>query len=261
MVIDWMKRDRPDLWERLELAKQRIAPNNPHISFYKRLRRVLTDRFGLLRTPSLPNYLKARYRYPEGTNLVAMYSVAARRGARETERLRKENGTYVDNRPIELRNSSSPMSLAYYKSRGISDEEAQLTIKQYASKGAHAALKRQQKNKCERFVQDVLRELGEPFASPFRFEAFSFDFVVPANQLVIEVNGTYWHCDPRFFKAIDRVKFPGKTIAAQVVWDKDTDKRQRLESCGYRVLYVWEHDIIHEPEIVKERIKHAVGRD
>ncbi len=261
MVIDWMKRDRPDLWERLELAKQHIAPNNPHISFYKRLRRVLTDRFKLLRTPSLPNHLKARYRHPEGTNLISLYSIASQRGAQKTALIKKKNGTYIDNRSIELRTSSSPMSLAYYRSRGIPDQEAQLIIKQYASKGAHAALKKQQKNKCERFVQDILLEIGEPFASQFRFETFSFDFVVPSNLLVIEVNGTYWHCDPRFFKANDQVKFPGKMITAQVVWDKDANKRKRIENSGYRVLYVWEHDIIHKPEIVKDRIKHALGRD
>lgn len=261
MVIDWMKRDRPDLWERLELAKQQIAPNNPHISFYKRLRRVLTDRFKLLQTPSLPNYLKARYRHPEGTDLISLYSRAAKRGAQKTILLRKKNGTYIDNRSIELRNASSPMSLSFYRSRGIPDQEAQLIIKQYARKGAHAALKKQQKNKCERFVHDVLLEIGEYFASQFIFDTFSFDFVVPSKLVVIEVNGTYWHCDPRFFKASDKVKFPGKTIAAQIVWEKDANKRKRLENSGYKVLYVWEHDIIHEPEAVKDRIKHVLGRD
>jgi very-short-patch-repair endonuclease len=261
MIIDWIKRDRSDLWERLELAKQQIAPNNPHISFYKRLRRVLTNRFGLLRTPSLPNYLKAKYRHPEGTDLVSIYRNAAQRGAQKTTLLRKKNGTYVDNRPIELRVSSSPMSLAYYRARGISDEDAQLTIKRYAIKGAHAALKKQQQNKCEHFVQNVLSEIGVPFAAQFKFETFLFDFIIPSNNLVIEVNGTYWHCDPRFFKANDQVKFPGKIITAQTMWDKDANKRQRLENYGYRVLYIWEYDIVHEPEIVKGKIKNAVGRD
>lgn len=261
MIIEWIMRDHPEKITFLEQAKQRIAPKNPHISFLKRLRRLLTSKFDLLRSPSLPNYIKAKYRHPIGTELKLKYSENASYGAKKTALLRKKNGTYVDNRSIELRKSSSPMSLLYYTSRGISAEEAKLKINKQAVAGAHAALKKQQKNKCEQFVANILDELQISYGSPFKFQTYLFDFILPIKNIVIEVNGTYWHCDPRFFNENDQVKFPGQVLLAKQVWDKDCVKKTKLENNGYRVHYVWEHDIIHRPSFVKDRIIYELGRN
>lgn len=76
-----------------------------------------------------------------------------------------------------------------------------------------------------------------------------FRIDVCVGNVAFEVNGTYWHADPRFYKDEDldeRQKY-GK--------EKDVRKKAYLESQGYKVIYLWEYDINNNFDLIKSIIQ------
>lgn len=62
------------------------------------------------------------------------------------------------------------------------------------------------------------------------------DFELP-NKIVIEVNGTYWHSDPRFYP-------DGPIHKSQINVDRAYTKKMKvLKKLGYQVVEIWEHDV------------------
>jgi G:T-mismatch repair DNA endonuclease (very short patch repair protein) len=63
-----------------------------------------------------------------------------------------------------------------------------------------------------------------------------FDFFIPINKVVIEVNGTFWHSDPRVYKKpIHKIQQRNA-----VVWQR---KISVIKGFGYNLVELWEEDI------------------
>lgn len=71
----------------------------------------------------------------------------------------------------------------------------------------------------------------------------NFDFKVSGTNILIEVNGDFWHANPKIYKAEDIVSLPGKPVKAENIWMKDIKKRLTAESNGYKLLTVWESEL------------------
>lgn len=98
----------------------------------------------------------------------------------------------------------------------------------------------------EELCSDILKDLGLDFEREVNVSKYRLDFLI--DDLDIEVQGGYYHCDPRFY-------FDGATNETQsYMIDKDKERKEFLETKGYRVLYVWEHDLYVNREYVKELI-------
>lgn len=69
---------------------------------------------------------------------------------------------------------------------------------------------------------------------------YKVDFLIKEINLIIEFNGTYWHCDPRFYKEDYFNK--RKKLKAEQIWRYDSERKSFLEGLGYKVFVVWEHD-------------------
>ena len=70
---------------------------------------------------------------------------------------------------------------------------------------------------------------------------------IKIKNLLIELNGTYWHCDPRKYESTDIVNFPGNTYKrVQDVWDKDKYKTELAKQNGFFIETIWEKDISEE---------------
>lgn len=67
-----------------------------------------------------------------------------------------------------------------------------------------------------------------------------FDMGSEQKKKLIEVYGTYWHQDPRLYKATDTLKKQGKP--AELIWECDQQKRNRATKSGYEVFVIWEYD-------------------
>ena len=102
----------------------------------------------------------------------------------------------------------------------------------------------------ERFAKEFLERLGVEYI--YQFEAKDigrfYDFRV-VNGPIIEIQGSYWHGDPRLYEEKDLNKTQKR---AQRV---DEHKKKWALMHGIPIYYVWEKDINENPEKVMKFLK------
>lgn len=96
---------------------------------------------------------------------------------------------------------------------------------------ALVASQRANPSSIEKMIWKVLNELGVEYRTqvPFNNSRFIVDVYIPAQRLIIECNGNYWHNLPR---------------------GKRRDKRLRghAKSNDYKLIELWESEIRRDPE-------------
>jgi very-short-patch-repair endonuclease len=93
-------------------------------------------------------------------------------------------------------------------------------------------------------ILDILDIKYQQFFYAKDIKAF-YDFYIPEHNLIIEVDGDFWHCNP--------TKFPEATYETQkrnLV--KDKIKSQWAIDNGYKLLRFWENDINNNIKQVKK---------
>ena len=75
---------------------------------------------------------------------------------------------------------------------------------------------------------------------PLFFDNNIYIFDIVLNNIIIEVNGTFWHADPRFYKETDKIY---RGLTAKEIWEKDKNKKRIAENEGYILVYIWEKEI------------------
>lgn len=98
-------------------------------------------------------------------------------------------------------------------------------------------------SKIENIVQNVLTELNIPFLPQKFVCGRSFDLHILNTNILIEINGDFWHGNPQLYESTDILSHPGEKITAKQLWEKDRIKKYDAEKKGYRVIYIWEKDI------------------
>lgn len=96
-----------------------------------------------------------------------------------------------------------------------------------------------------REVIEFLKEHGfKPkieFRIPFPPRGYRSYDVKVGNKL-IEVQGDYWHANPKKYQSNDVITWSMGKMTAQQVWNRDEFKRQLAISFGYDLFVVWESD-------------------
>ena len=256
MIFDYLKRDYPKL---LSTVSKKL------------LGKVLLS-LGLkpnAECSKQPNSFKLQYRYTqeEMMNFALM-------GQKKTAKIRNLNGSYFkvqQERTVEERRRNSPRCIEFYTFRGLSLKDAEAKISVLATKGALASLKKTQKPRTEKMVEEILASNNILFSSQFVLKvktpdtfgrkSYFYDFYLPKSNLIIEVNGTYWHCDKRFWQKDQQIKLPGKgNVLVEYVWEADRQKVENAEKMGYNVLVVWEHDLYQSTSNVEKEILNEIHR-
>lgn len=83
-------------------------------------------------------------------------------------------------------------------------------------------------------------------------------FDIKIGNVLLEVNGDYWHCNPQQYTAKEIVKFPGKKKKLVInVWKRDLKKKLQAVKKGYRVIYVWESEVNNstQPVLLQKLIR------
>ena len=70
---------------------------------------------------------------------------------------------------------------------------------------------------------------------------YNVDFIDDSKKHIIEINGDYWHCNPKLYA--DDWVHPYFKITAKQRQQLDEDRKRYLESLGYSVTIVWESDL------------------
>jgi G:T-mismatch repair DNA endonuclease (very short patch repair protein) len=71
----------------------------------------------------------------------------------------------------------------------------------------------------------------------------NFDFKINESNILIEVNGDFWHANPKIYKSDEFVNFPNGKIKAENIWKRDSDKAKVAEERGFCLIVIWEHDL------------------
>ena len=79
------------------------------------------------------------------------------------------------------------------------------------------------------------------------------DIYFPECKKAIEVQGTYWHADPRIYESTWYNK--AKNMCASEIWEYDEEKKNSINNLGISIFYIWEIDWNSDNEKTKQRIK------
>lgn len=99
----------------------------------------------------------------------------------------------------------------------------------------------------EREFKKLLKELKVPFEIQKIIGNKIFDFYIPHLNLIIEVDGCYYHGNPEKFAVLNNMQ--KKNIR------NDAFKDALAKGHGYSIERVWESDLKEKYEAVKERFK------
>lgn len=101
---------------------------------------------------------------------------------------------------------------------------------------------------CQIIINNILDELKINYQNEKGFVYFCVDNYLIDSNLIIEVMGTYWHCDSRFYPTI-RYEHQKNRIKMDKI-KKNTIMNQH----NINILYLWEDDINKFPEMCKSLI-------
>lgn len=117
----------------------------------------------------------------------------------------------------------------------------------------------------EKEVGKCLLELGFQISPQFYLrnnnKNFFFDYRLLNSNILIEVNGDYWHANPKIYLKDDIIKYPSNSKKAGEVWEKDLIKQKAAEKNNYKVITLWESDILNSWEnntfiyLIEEKLK------
>lgn len=107
----------------------------------------------------------------------------------------------------------------------------------------------------EDFAREFLDKLGVEYV--YQFEAKDigrfFDFYLPNSNLIIELDGDYWHGNPEIYKE-EELK-PHQKRAQRI--DEYKTRWALLHSIP--ILRIWEHDVRKNPTMVMEKLKETLN--
>ena len=63
------------------------------------------------------------------------------------------------------------------------------------------------------------------------------------SKIIVEVNGDYWHANPKKYDSNEIISYPKGFKSASSVWNKDKDRIRFFEKEGFKVFIIWESDM------------------
>jgi G:T-mismatch repair DNA endonuclease (very short patch repair protein) len=117
----------------------------------------------------------------------------------------------------------------------LSDEEKYLLIK----KRCNIFI-----SKLETRISTILSKLNISHQIQYWVNKKPFDIFINNTNILIEVNGDFWHGNPLLYNENDVINHPFKKVKAKDLWNKDNQKIEGANKKGYVVITIWEKEII-----------------
>jgi G:T-mismatch repair DNA endonuclease (very short patch repair protein) len=103
----------------------------------------------------------------------------------------------------------------------------------------HGAESRQEKEIAKALEQENIKYKKQFKLKKDKYYYF-YDYLLIDHNIIIEYNGTYWHCDPRKYSK-EHYNLSKKMYAHQI-WERDLEKKLLAEQNGYDMIVLWEED-------------------
>lgn len=132
----------------------------------------------------------------------------------------------------------------------ISDERKnEILSKNFLNK--HIVKKRHTISNLETRICKILRDNNISFVSQHTIKYkidnktryFIYDILIPKYNMLIEVQGDYYHANPKIYKLDDKLNFFGTINIANEIWNKDKLKKDIALKNDFNIIYVWEDEI------------------
>lgn len=149
--------------------------------------------------------------------------------------------TYFERYGCSLKERRSMKSKEVWASCTETEKQEWLESSILSEPGATRIISRGNESRLETWIHRILSEMNIPYSTQFYIRPYIYDVLITDINVFIEVNGTLWHADPRFYKSDDILPRMGKR--AQEIWDKDKKKLNLASSKGYKTVVLWEEDI------------------
>ena len=92
--------------------------------------------------------------------------------------------------------------------------------------------------KIEIICKQLLEELGIKYVHQYsEIGKYWCDFYLPGFNLIIEVDGDYWHANPNKFSENDIIG--PKKIKAKLIWENDNKKSEDIINSGYKLYRIY----------------------
>ena len=85
------------------------------------------------------------------------------------------------------------------------------------------------------------------FESEVTFQGKRVDEINRDKQLIIEVYGNYWHCNPKFYPSGTILQFPTYKVLVDDIWVQDAERLDSFSRVGYESMFIWEQDYRDAP--------------
>jgi very-short-patch-repair endonuclease len=99
----------------------------------------------------------------------------------------------------------------------------------------------------EKLVAEILQKHNIRYESQFLIEDKSYDFHIVDTNILIEVDGTYWHGKNKADEELNTVQ--------QINRHNDAIKNELAKRLNYKLIRVWEDEIVEENLLQILRIK------
>ena len=133
---------------------------------------------------------------------------------------------------------------SYDRIDGLREQRGSLFSQCWKDGRNHFRTKKSKKSREEREIFEYLKTLGKYCISDDEICIGDNKYIAPDmivnGKVVVEFYGDYFHANPLVHKADEYIVKKGMT--AKELWGVDDRRKKCLESVGYHVLIVWQHD-------------------
>jgi len=112
--------------------------------------------------------------------------------------------------------------------------------------------KRMDKNPTtpEKAFAEILKELNIKYETQKIVEGKIYDFYIPEKNLLVEVDGNYWHSKDKELCEMSAVQ--------KKIYFNDLRKDAIAKKMGYELERVWEQELSEQYELTKSRFKYIL---
>lgn len=169
---------------------------------------------------------------------------------KETNEILRKNSEKAKNRPVSLETRKKlsdaikrriPPHLGHKHSEITKEKSRIRTLNMI-----HNGFFKQLKSKPHKMFAILLHELKIEYTEEYICGAWCFDFFLPNYNIFIEVDGDYFHSNPKFYPN------GPKTKTQKINWYRDIKKNQFCTENKISCIRYWECDIINNIDIIKE---------
>jgi hypothetical protein len=151
-----------------------------------------------------------------------------------------------------------------FQRQEVKDKSLATVIMKYGSKQKRGFLQRGKSiSTLNKWLYKTLNDLNIEYQAEFAIKRhkglYYFDCILINTNKLIEINGDYWHANPKIYKPNDLIlKGSSGEIMAKNKWLSDKRKINYAKKNGFEVLTIWELDIkLNERQEIQRIIDYA----